>query len=93
MIVGLGFLLVDSVTISAWTIAALLPLIVAASRMYRGTHHQLDVTIARAVAGNVSRSSHTRSTRAHSVRVRLDRKVPEPAAVRICVPMPSSSAA
>jgi diacylglycerol kinase (ATP) len=33
-------------------------------------------TIARAVVGNVSASSHARTTRAHSVRISLDRKVP-----------------
>jgi diacylglycerol kinase (ATP) len=33
-------------------------------------------TIARAVAGNVATSPHAQTTRAHSVRIKLDRKVP-----------------
>ena len=47
--VGLVLLLTSKITdrrvrIGAWTLAVLLPVLVAMSRMYRGRHHPLDVT-------------------------------------------------
>ena len=45
---GLMLLLVSAtrhrrVAVAAWTVAITLPVLVAASRMYRGMHHPLDV--------------------------------------------------
>jgi membrane-associated phospholipid phosphatase len=52
-----------SVIIAAWTIAVLLPLLVAASRMYRGMHHPLDVTSG-AIVGVLSITVALLATRA-----------------------------
>jgi membrane-associated phospholipid phosphatase len=51
------------VTVSAWTLAVLLPVIVAASRMYRGMHHPLDVTSG-AIVGALSIAVALLATRA-----------------------------
>jgi membrane-associated phospholipid phosphatase len=54
------------VVVSAWSIAILLPLLVAASRMYRGMHHPLDVTSG-AIVGVLSITVALLATRAGAV--------------------------